>query len=379
MTDNTSIKFVVALCFIVPFILSAFLSPVAIGLSSRIGAMDVPKDERRMHKKPVPRFGGMAIFLSAVVAFVLIRMLFSELIPFSEQGNEPIDKILIAVAGGALIYIVGVVDDLRGMNAFVKFICQIICAAFVFCFGIRIPTISLLGLNFSGETTGDLIASFVATVVWIVIITNTINLIDGLDGLAAGVAAIASLSIAYAAYIHGHYTVALCMTAIAGSAGGFLPFNFYPAKIFMGDSGALFLGFMLASVSVISPAKGATAVATLVPVLVLGVPLFDVVFAVLRRIAHRKPIFGADKGHLHHQLSNVGMGQRRSVLMLYGISSVMGIAAIVFSRQLYAEAILLFCVAVLFIIILIWEWNKSDEPVEQPPGDDLERQRKKPV
>jgi UDP-GlcNAc:undecaprenyl-phosphate GlcNAc-1-phosphate transferase len=359
MTDVLIIRIVVLACFGLPFLLSALLTPIAIRLSPHIGAIDIPKDERRMHKIPIPRFGGMAIFIGAIITFTLIGSVFHVFIPEAERFGEPVDKIFAIIVGGALIYVVGVIDDLRGMRAIVKFLCQIICATVVFALGIRIPTISLLGLNFSGGTTGDLIASLIVTVVWIVIITNTINLIDGLDGLAAGVAAIASLSIAYAAYIHGHYTVALCMVALAGAAGGFLPFNFYPAKVFMGDSGSLFLGFMLATISVISPDKGATAVATLVPVLVLGVPIFDTIFAVLRRITNKRPIFSADKGHLHHQLANIGMGQRRAVLMLYGISSVMGIAAIVFSRGLYVESILLFGVAIVFIIVLIWEWNKE--------------------
>jgi UDP-GlcNAc:undecaprenyl-phosphate GlcNAc-1-phosphate transferase len=360
MTNSGIIKLTVLLCIAVPFVLSALLSPVAIRLSKRIGAIDVPRDNRRMHTEPVPRFGGMSIFIAAIVAFTLIRMVFDMMIPVSERDGEPTDKIFAIIVGGVLIYIVGVIDDLKGMKPVIKFACQILCASAVFFLGIRIPGISLLGLSFAGNMTGDLIFSFIVTVAWIVVITNTINLIDGLDGLAAGVAAIASLSIGYAAYIHGHYTVTLCMVALAGAAGGFLPFNFFPARIFMGDSGSLFLGFMLATTSIISPAKGATVVATVVPVLVLGVPIFDVFFAVLRRISKGRPIFSADKGHLHHQLAYIGMGQRRAVLMLYGISSVMGIAAIVFSRDLYVESIFLFCIALLFIVVLIWDWNKED-------------------
>jgi UDP-GlcNAc:undecaprenyl-phosphate GlcNAc-1-phosphate transferase len=204
------------------------------------------------------------------------------------------------------------------------------------------------------------VVSFIVTVLWIAFITNTINLIDGLDGLAAGVTALAALSIGYAAFLEGQVLVTLCMVVCAGAALGFLPYNFYPARIFMGDSGALYLGFMLASISVIGPAKSATMVATIVPVLVLGVPIFDVLFAIMRRLIRRKSIFSADRGHLHHQLSNIGMGQRRAVLMLYGISAIMGISAIILSRRLYTEALFLFCTALLFIVLLIWEWNTKD-------------------
>jgi UDP-GlcNAc:undecaprenyl-phosphate GlcNAc-1-phosphate transferase len=178
-----------------------------------------------------------------------------------------------------------------------------------------------------------------------------------MDGLAAGVVGISSLAIAYAGSLKGYYDITLGMCTVSGSAFGFLPFNFYPAKSFMGDGGAMFLGFMLAAVSAMSQAKSATIVAIIVPVIVLGVPLFDVVFAVFRRALHGKPILSADKGHLHHQISHIGMGQRRTVLTLYGITSVMGVAAILLSRGLILESIFLFCVAILFIIVLIWKWN----------------------
>jgi UDP-GlcNAc:undecaprenyl-phosphate GlcNAc-1-phosphate transferase len=187
-----------------------------------------------------------------------------------------------------------------------------------------------------------------------------INLIDGLDGLAAGVAGIAALSISYSAYITGYSTVAFAMAVLAGAALGFLPFNFYPAKVFMGDCGAMFLGFAIASVAIISPAKGATIVAIIAPVLVLGVPAFDVAFAMIRRRLRGQPVFEADKGHLHHQLSRIGIGQRRSALMLYGISGIMGIAAIMFTRDNFLEAIGLFLIAVLFIVVLIWGWNQKN-------------------
>jgi UDP-GlcNAc:undecaprenyl-phosphate GlcNAc-1-phosphate transferase len=245
------------------------------------------------------------------------------------------------------------------MRALVKLGGQIFTAIVAFALGIRIPAIGILGLNFAQDEVGGLLLSFVITVVWIVLIINTINLIDGLDGLAAGVAAIASLAIAYAAYIHGFYVVTFSMMALAGSAIGFLPFNFFPAKVFMGDSGSMFLGFILASISIIGPAKGATIMATAMPVLVLAVPIFDVGFAMIRRMAHGRSIFEPDKGHLHHQLARIGMGQRRSVLMLYGVSGVMGIAAVTFSRAHYIEAGSLFAIAVVFIMILIWDWNKE--------------------
>jgi UDP-GlcNAc:undecaprenyl-phosphate GlcNAc-1-phosphate transferase len=361
MSNLWIIRILVIVCAGVAFLISLGATPISMKLANLVGAIDVPKDDRRMHKTATPRFGGFAIFLGASITILLIRFVLFYKLPDFFQQDEPIEKLGGVLIGGVLIYLVGAYDDIKGMKAVVKFICQIVCAFVAFVFGIRIPAISVLGLDFADNSVSGLALSCVVTIIWIVLITNTINLIDGLDGLAGGVAAISSLAIAYAAYIHGQYVVALSMVALAGAAVGFLPFNFYPAKIFMGDSGALLLGFMLATISVIGPAKGATIVATIVPVLVLGVPLFDVIFAIFRRVSKGRPIFSADKGHFHHQLAYMGMGQRRAVLITYGISAVMGLAAILLSRQLYIESISLFFVALLFIVVLVWDWNTNEK------------------
>lgn len=358
---------------IISFLISFFMTPFARKLAIKTNAMDVPNDERRMHKKPVPLLGGLAIFVATMVTLILVKFVLLPMVLEYLQANtmdynqkemlEGAKKLTGVFVGGGLIFIVGLIDDYNGMRAWVKFVCQIGCASIVYAMGIRLNL--LFGHTIETETTFSLIMSFVITIAWIVGITNTINLIDGLDGLAAGVAAIASISIAYTAYIHGMYTVTLSMLAIAGAALGFLPFNFNPARIFMGDSGSLFLGFMLASISLIGPVKSATIVATIVPVLVLGLPIFDVVFAILRRIVNKKPIMSPDKAHLHHRLIGRGLGIKRSVLMLYGISGIMGIAAIVFSRDLYFEAFGLFFIAMLFILLLIWDWNVDEKKAKK--------------
>jgi UDP-GlcNAc:undecaprenyl-phosphate GlcNAc-1-phosphate transferase len=344
----------------IAFAISAAATPLSILVAKKTGAMDVPRDTRRMHKRPIPRLGGLAIFISFLVCVLIYRGFVLSGFAWAHDPLETIPKLTAVIVGGIIIFILGAVDDTLNLPAKAKLIGQIACAAVVFFMGLRIPAIKSFGWHFADDSTGGLIISFLLTVFWIVLITNMINLIDGLDGLAAGVAGIAALSIAYSSYIHGQYTAAFVMIILAGSALGFLPFNFYPAKAFMGDSGAMFLGFMLAAVSIIGPAKSSTLIATVAPVLVLGVPLFDVGFAVIRRKLRGQPIFAADKEHLHHQLTSMGMGQRRSVLMLYGISGIMGIAAIVFSRYLYLEAIGLFSIAVVFILIFIWGWNKHD-------------------
>lgn len=346
---NFGISFV--LPFGVALVVSLLCSPLAIWIAPKIGAVDIPKDNRRMHTKPMPRFGGLAIFIGTMCALAVTATTALPAVAQYMPTPEPTEKMLGLMIGGVLIYLVGIVDDLRGMRPKVKFLLQVMCAAVVFCFGIRITFIT----NHFGDGQGyfPMAISFIVTVIWIVGITNTINLIDGLDGLAAGVTAIASFAIAYTAYIHGMYMVTMAMLSVAGSAIGLLPVNFHPAKIFMGDGGSLFLGFMLASVSIIGPVKGATIMATAVPVLVLGVPIFDTAFAILRRMINRRPIMEADKGHLHHRLMAAGLGQRRSVLTLYGISGVMGVAAIVFSRDLFLESAGLFCLAANFIYIYL--------------------------
>jgi UDP-GlcNAc:undecaprenyl-phosphate GlcNAc-1-phosphate transferase len=341
-------------------VVSTALTPCSILLSHRIGAVDVPKDNRRMHTRPVPHLGGVALFVSFSVVVVAAREFVLERNEWAAASLPPAEKLTAVLIGGALMFALGLLDDIFNLNAKVKLAGQVVCAAAVFFLGVRIPSIAMFGWHFSDADAGGIVLSFLLTVLWIIAITNMINLIDGLDGLAAGVTGIAALAIAYAAYLNGLYATAFAMGVLAGASLGFLPFNFYPAKIFMGDAGALFLGFALASVSLIEPAKGATIMAMIAPVLVLGVPVFDIAFAVIRRKIRGKSVFSADKGHLHHQLARIGMGQRRSVLMLYGISGVMGMAAIVFSRGLYFESAALGIIAVLFILVLIWNWNNKD-------------------
>lgn len=330
------------IAFLTAFVLSLIFTPVAIRIAPKIGAVDIPKDGRRMHTKPMPRFGGMAIFIGTTAAIAVTL------------GN--VHQFQGILLGGVLIYLLGIIDDLKTLSAKVKLVGQIGCASVVYAFGVRILFITNHfgdgGHNYFGGVTG-----YIITVLWIVGITNTVNLIDGLDGLATGVSAIASLCIAYATYIHGAYPATIAMLAIAGGALGFLPFNFHPAKIFMGDGGSLFLGFMLATLSIVGPVKSATIMAVIVPVLVLGLPIFDTAFAILRRLVNHRPIMEPDKGHLHHRLMAAGLGQRRTVMTLYGISGVMGVAAVLFSRDLFVETAGLLGIAAMLIYVFLTDAN----------------------
>ncbi len=329
--------------FVLAAAISYLMTPIAIIVAPKIGALDIPKDARRMHTKAMPRFGGMAIFMGSALSMII----FLEFDP----------RIPIIVLGGTLIYILGIVDDLKGLPAKFKFAAQFLVAILMYAMDIRITFLS----NFFGEGKSELgtVLCFVITVLWIVGITNTVNLIDGLDGLAAGTSAIASLCIAYVAYIHGNYLVCGAMLALAGGALGFLPYNFYPSQIFMGDGGSLYLGFMISTLSILGTVKSATLVAVIIPVLVLGVPIFDTAFAIFRRMVNKRPIMEADKGHLHHRLMSLGYGQRRATLMLYGISAIMGIAAVTYSRGLYVETAGLGAITLMYIYVFLTDLNRT--------------------
>lgn len=322
-------------------------TPLSIRIANIFGIIDKPKDERRVHKKPIPRFGGMGIFMGSMAGLMI------------PAGMN--DRIPIAMLGGLLMYTLGVVDDIYDIKPVVKFGGQVLIASIVYALGVRITFISNYFGAAGADSHANLILSagvgYLITVFWIVGITNAVNLMDGLDGLAAGSTAIMALSLAYIAYIHGSrlgsMPVCIALVAVAGGCLGFLPYNFSPAKTFMGDGGALYLGYMIAVLSVISPLKRATVVGALIPMLTLAVPIFDTAFAMLRRMLKHESIMHADKGHLHHHLMAAGFGQRRSVLIMYGIVGIMGIVAVLISRELYKDAFFLFLIALLYLCIII--------------------------
>jgi UDP-GlcNAc:undecaprenyl-phosphate GlcNAc-1-phosphate transferase len=302
----------------------------------------------------------MAIYIGTTAAMLVF-------LPFNSS-------LMGIIAGGTLMFLVGIVDDRKPLPAKVKLGFQILCAFILFQFSVRI---SFVGNPFGeGYYYFPWVLSLLVTVLWVVGITNTINLIDGLDGLAGGVTVIASVSIAYIAHITERPVVCMAMLAIAGAALGFLRFNFYPARIFMGDGGALFLGFMLAGFSVVSPMKSATVLATVAPVLVLGLPIFDTAFAILRRAVNRRPIMEADKGHLHHRIMAVGLGQRRTVLTLYAISGVMGAAAILLSRDLFLETGLLMLIAGTLVYVFLIDPGSSRLKLRGINAEALEKRQK---
>ncbi|RKP47384.1 undecaprenyl/decaprenyl-phosphate alpha-N-acetylglucosaminyl 1-phosphate transferase [Cohnella endophytica] len=308
--------------FIAALGLALVLTPLVKKLAVRIGAIDVP-NQRKVHTRIMPRLGGVAIYASFVIGLLLI-------LPWVPEGTlSAYDRNLISamLVGGTVIVLLGALDDKFDLSAKLKLLIQI-GAACIVVFGYDVK-INLLNIPFgsSMQPLGEWL-SIPLTIFWIVGVTNAINLIDGLDGLAAGVSGIAVATILVMGIIMGSSTVVLLSTVLLGSIVGFLFFNFHPAKIFMGDSGSLFLGFALATLSMLG-FKQITIVSFVTPLLIIGVPLSDTFFAIVRRWIHKKPIFAPDKGHLHHCLQQLGFSHRMTVLIIYGIATFFGACAVI--------------------------------------------------
>ncbi len=285
------------------------LTPVVAELARRMGALDEPGG-RKIHSVPTPRLGGIAIYFGVIIPSLLL---------VSTEG--PMRGILV---GASLITLVGVLDDVRGTPPLVKLALQFVVAILLVLTGVRLETLTIPGL-------GILVLGWVGipfSVLWVVAIMNIVNFIDGMDGLAAGVCAISAVIFCVIAISLGRIDIGVLAAITAGATIGFLWHNFYPATIFMGDSGSLLLGFLLAAVSLQGFLKGVAAVALLIPLLVLGIPIFDTGFAILRRVKNRRPIYVADRGHLHHRFANLGYSQRQTVSILYSWSALMGVVAL---------------------------------------------------
>ena len=325
--------------FLIALIVALAATPAVIVLADKTGAMDAP-DARKVHKGPMPRIGGLAIYCGFMVS-VLLMLNFGELAP--EMANGVIGLLL----GGTLIVIIGLIDDYKNLPAKVKLLGQIVAACVVVYFDVRI--------DFITDPFGDYLyleyLAAPATVFWIVGLTNTVNLIDGLDGLAAGVSTIASITIMLVALQENVTLVALFTAALAGAAIGFLRYNFNPARIFMGDTGSMFLGFILAGVSVIGAVKSTATIALIVPILALGLPIMDTTFAIIRRYRGGVPIFKPDKGHLHHRLLDLGFSQKQAVLLMYVISALLGLSAVALNEVSGYMAIVI-VVCVLLVVFL---------------------------
>ena len=325
----------IAIAFLLAFIVTFMATPYTIKIAKKVGAVDVPKDKRRMYKKAMPKFGGPAVILGFLVSVIYLLIVMSMEHTIDLFGEEQYGMKLIGMfLGIVVISVTCIIDDIKTIKPIVKLTGQLLAAIIVVSFGIRIEGIVP---PFITSDIGKEIFEIILTIGWIVGVTNAINLIDGLDGLSSGISVISSISLLIIFVLNGSPLIAiLLITALAGALVGFLPFNFSPAKTFIGDTGSNFLGFSLSIISILGVAKTYTIAVIVLPLIVLGLPIFDTIWAIIRRVIKGKSIkaiFKADKGHLHHRLVAKGFSQKQAVLILYGISATFGIFAVIFMES----------------------------------------------
>ncbi|TFD95750.1 glycosyltransferase family 4 protein [Jeotgalibacillus sp. R-1-5s-1] len=299
---------------IVALVTVLILTPLVMKLAVKIGAVDQP-NARKVHEKVMPRLGGLAIFGGVIAGFY--------------AGGLHNEKVTAISVGAILIVIVGILDDKYQLSAKTKLLGQLVVAGLIIYSGL---TIDFITIPYVGEFELGF-WQYPITLFWIVAITNAINLIDGLDGLSAGISGIGIATIAVMAGMSGKVLIFTLSIILLGSILGFLFYNFHPAKIFMGDTGALFLGYAIAVLSLLGLYKSVTLFSFLIPIIILGVPIFDTTFAIIRRIANKQPISAPDKSHLHHRLLFMGLSHRNTVLAIYGMGIIFSLTAIVLTES----------------------------------------------
>ncbi len=333
-----------ATIYFVSFFLAVLFTPIVIWAAHKLHIYDAC-GIRKIHRGTIPRIGGAAIFLSTMVLVTTFLFLDNN---FGKTFGGIRGRVFSLLITGTFIFFVGLVDDVRGLRVRHKLLAQIAAAIIMCLAGVRIEPINILGMY-----TLDLgWFSFPVTILWIVAVTNAVNLIDGLDGLAAGISAIACGTIAVFSIASGQIVMAAIMLAILGSLSGFLIFNFNPARIFMGDCGSMFLGFMLAGASVICSAKSGTVVGLALAVLSLSVPIFDMAFTMLRRYLQDRRIMSPDRSHLHHLLLDLGLRQRHVVICMYIMTALAAGAGLFMMLSHGAAAILIFACAIILQILV---------------------------
>ena len=337
MSDYIIIGTIIA-AFAVAAVLSYFFTPPVKNFAHKVGAIDVPKDARRMHQKPIPRLGGLAIY----GGFLCSILIFGQLD----------ETMLCVLLGAAIIVALGIFDDVLALGAKLKFVVQIVAAAIPVCIGdLQIGLFTNLNPLSDTPFVHLGILAVPVTIIWIVGITNAVNLIDGLDGLAVGVSSIAAITMLAVALLTGNMPIAITMAALAGACIGFMPYNLNPAKIFMGDTGSTFLGYMLATVSIMGLFKFYAVISFAVPFLILGLPIFDTANAIIRRVAAGRSPMSPDRGHVHHKLIDMGFNQKQAVAILYAISATLGLTAVVLTSSGEVKAIVLLLAVLAAILV----------------------------
>jgi UDP-GlcNAc:undecaprenyl-phosphate GlcNAc-1-phosphate transferase len=326
---------------IVSIIFSVILTPFIKKLAIKLDIMDVPKDNRRIHNRPIPLLGGLAIYFSFIITLFLKMGKLTE----SETG---------LILGATIIVIGGILDDKFDIKPWCKLLFQLAAAGVLIIYGIKIEIITN-PFNSIYQFINIGVMSIPLTIIWVIGITNALNLIDGLDGLAAGIAFISSITIFIIALLNNRYEAAVLTSILAGAILGFLPYNFNPASIFMGDTGSQLLGFLLAAISMEGAIKSAAAFSVAVPILALGIPIYDTLFAVIRRKINGKPIMQADRGHLHHRLLDMGLTQKQVVMIMYSISAVLGSISIIAMEINAQKSYFLLIIVMVILVFMAWK------------------------
>lgn len=364
----------IAIAFMIAFLTAFMATPHTINLAKKLGAVDTPKDERRINKITMPRLGGLAVIAGFFVSVIYLLIIMSIENKIDLTQDNYISKIRGFVLGAIIIGVTCFIDDVKGVPALGKLLAQVIAAIVVVNSGIIIDTLEIPYIYKSSIWD---IFNIVLTICWIVGITNAMNLIDGLDGLSTGVTLIACISLLIIFSLNGSPLISIVLiTALAGALTGFLPYNFNPAKTFIGDTGSNFLGYCLSIISILGIAKTYTAIVIVMPLLVLALPIFDTLFAIVRRVIRGKSlkaIIQPDAGHLHHKMLKKGFTQKQAVLILYGLSATFGMFAIILMDSGIWKA-LSFALIVIIIIALGYKEffkqkllsnDESDENLEQ--------------
>ena len=333
------------------------MTPVAKWLAPKVGAVDKP-DARKVHSKIMPRMGGLGIFAGFMVGGIF----------YAGMNSQTIGLFLSTT----IVFLVGIIDDMKTLSAYVKLLGQIVAALVFVAFG---GYVKYLTNPFGGDLIFLDFWGIPVTIIWLVGICNAVNLIDGLDGLAGGVSTISAFTMAVVSYSSGHTLASALCLVLAFSTIGFLRYNFSPAQIFMGDSGSLTLGFVLAAISIMGFAKGATVIALIIPILILGIPIFDTFFAIVRRAAEHKPIFQPDKGHLHHRLLALGLSHKQTVVIIYAITLFMGFFAILLTLLNSWQALLIFFVVLLLLVLGARRLGILN--IQSAPKEDGQKQQQK--
>jgi len=333
--------------YIAVYLASAFvallITPLVIRLAHWLRILNVP-GVRDVHSRPIPRIGGMAVFFSTMLPLSLVLLLQNTI---GSAFRNILPQITVLLVAAMLVFLVGLIDDIRGLRARIRLLAQVVAATGVCIAGIRIESVTIadwLTLDFGWF-------SWPLTMLWIVGVTNAVNMTDGLDGLAAGISAVACGVIAVFAIYSGQVIMAVLMLALLGSLSGFLYFNFNPAKIFLGDSGSFFLGFTIAASSVMCSHKSSALVGLALPALALGIPIFDTLFSMLRRFLERRSMFASDRAHFHHRLLDLGLKHKHVVIAIYGITLfVTGLGLFMMITHNEKSLVIFLCLLMLLVL-----------------------------